>query len=31
MDFMKKPFIDILEWTDSSGGTLAWRFPLEGP
>ena len=29
MDFMKKQFIDILEWTESADGTLAWRYPME--
>ena len=29
MDFIKKQFIDILEWTEESDGTLAWRFPME--
>ena len=28
MDFIKKQFIDILEWTESGDGTLAWR--IEG-
>ena len=28
MDFIKKQFIDILEWTESSDGTLAWRYPM---
>ena len=28
MDFIKKQFIDILEWTESDDGTLAWRFPM---
>jgi membrane protease subunit (stomatin/prohibitin family) len=28
MDFIKKQFIDILEWTESGDGTLAWRFPV---
>jgi membrane protease subunit (stomatin/prohibitin family) len=28
MDFIKKQFIDILEWTETSDGTLAWRFPM---
>ena len=28
MDFIKKQFIDILEWTESADGTLAWRFPM---
>lgn len=30
MDFIKKQFIDILEWTESGEGTLAWRFPMAG-
>ena len=30
MDFVKKQFIDILEWTESADGTLAWRFPMAG-
>jgi membrane protease subunit (stomatin/prohibitin family) len=31
MDFIKKQFIDILEWTEESGdGTLAWRYPMAG-
>jgi membrane protease subunit (stomatin/prohibitin family) len=28
MDFIKKQFIDIIEWTEGSDGTLAWRFPM---
>jgi membrane protease subunit (stomatin/prohibitin family) len=28
MDFIKKQFIDILEWTESGDGVLAWRFPV---
>jgi membrane protease subunit (stomatin/prohibitin family) len=28
MDFIRKQFIDILEWTESADGTLAWRFPM---
>ena len=28
MDFIKKQFIDILEWTEAGDGTLAWRFPM---
>ncbi len=28
MDFIKKQFIDILQWTEDSDGTLAWRFPM---
>jgi membrane protease subunit (stomatin/prohibitin family) len=30
MDFVKKQFIDILEWTESGDGTLAWRYPMSG-
>ena len=30
MDFIKKQFIDILEWQEDSDGTLAWRFPMAG-
>ncbi|MEO8485462.1 MAG: SPFH and helix-turn-helix domain-containing protein [Betaproteobacteria bacterium] len=29
IDFLKKQFIDIIEWTDDSRDTLAWRFPDE--
>jgi membrane protease subunit (stomatin/prohibitin family) len=29
MDFIKKQFIDILQWTESGDGTLAWRFPMK--
>lgn len=28
MDFIKKQFIDVLEWQESADGTLAWRFPM---
>ncbi|MBC7719138.1 MAG: SPFH domain-containing protein [Chitinophagaceae bacterium] len=28
MDFLKKQFIDIIQWTESDDGTLAWRFPV---
>jgi membrane protease subunit (stomatin/prohibitin family) len=28
MDFVKKQFIDIIQWTEDSDGTLAWRFPM---
>jgi membrane protease subunit (stomatin/prohibitin family) len=28
MAFIKKQFIDILQWTEDSDGTLAWRFPM---
>jgi membrane protease subunit (stomatin/prohibitin family) len=29
MDFVKKQFIDIIQWTESGEGTLAWRFPMK--
>ena len=29
MDFIKKQFIDIIEWTEDGDGVLAWRFPME--
>jgi len=29
MDFLKKQFIDIIEWVDDSRDTLSWRFPDE--
>ena len=28
MDFIRKQFIDILQWTETDEGTLAWRFPM---
>jgi membrane protease subunit (stomatin/prohibitin family) len=28
MDFSKKQFIDIIQWTEDGQGTLAWRFPM---
>ena len=28
MDFIKKQFIDVIQWTEESDGTLAWRFPM---
>ena len=28
MDFIKKQFIDILEWVEDGDGTLAWRYPI---
>ncbi len=28
MDFIKKQFIDIIEWTETGDGTLAWRYPM---
>lgn len=27
-DFIKKQFIDVLEWTEDSNGVLAWRYPM---
>ena len=30
MDFIKKQFIDILEWTEDGDGQLAWRYPMAG-
>lgn len=29
MDFIKKQFIDILQWVEDGDGTLAWRFPMQ--
>ena len=28
MDFIKKQFIDVLQWTEEGDGTLAWRYPM---
>ncbi|MDB5898693.1 MAG: putative transrane protein, partial [Ramlibacter sp.] len=30
MDFIKKQFIDILQWTEDTDGVLGWRFPMAG-
>lgn len=30
MDFIKKQFIDVIQWTETDEGTLAWRFPMAG-
>jgi membrane protease subunit (stomatin/prohibitin family) len=30
MDFIKKQFIDVIQWTEQDEGTLAWRFPMAG-
>ena len=30
MDFIKKQFIDVIQWTEDSDGTLVWRFPMAG-
>ena len=29
MDFIKKQFIDVIQWTEASDGTLAWRYPMQ--
>jgi membrane protease subunit (stomatin/prohibitin family) len=29
MDFIKKQFIDIIQWTEPMDGILAWRFPMQ--
>lgn len=28
MDFLKKQFIDVIEWNEQQDGVLAWRFPM---
>ncbi|MEY3295828.1 MAG: hypothetical protein RLZZ451_1876 [Pseudomonadota bacterium] len=28
MDFIKKQFIDVIEWVEDGDGTLAWRYPI---
>ena len=28
--FIKKQFIDVLQWNEDSEGVLAWRFPMNG-
>ena len=28
MDFIKKQFIDIIEWVEEGDATLAWRYPI---
>ena len=28
MDFIKKQFIDVIQWTEDDGATMAWRFPM---
>ena len=30
MDFIKKQFIDVIQWTEDGDGTLACRFPMAG-
>ena len=27
VDFIKKQFIDIVQWTETSDDVLVWRFP----
>jgi membrane protease subunit (stomatin/prohibitin family) len=29
MDFIKKQFIDVIQWTEDFDGTLAWRYPMQ--
>ena len=29
-DFMKSQFIEVIEWLDDSGDTMAYRFPVQG-
>ena len=28
MDFIRKQFIDVIQWTEEDEATLAWRFPM---
>ncbi len=28
MDFIKKQFVDVIEWTESADGVLVWRYPF---
>jgi membrane protease subunit (stomatin/prohibitin family) len=30
MDFIKKQFIDVIQWTEDGDGVLGWRFPMAG-
>lgn len=30
MDFIKKQFVDVIQWTEAEPGVLAWRFPMAG-
>lgn len=30
VEFIKKQFIDIIEWTEGDDGTVAWRYPMAG-
>lgn len=29
MDFLKKQFIDVIQWTEGEPGVLAWRYPMQ--
>ena len=29
MSFFSKQFIEVIDWTESGDGTLAYRFPME--
>jgi len=29
MGFIKKQFIEVIEWTESGDGTIAWRYPMQ--
>lgn len=29
MDFIKKQFVDVIEWTESGDGVLVWRYPFQ--
>src|ERR671921_2140815 len=28
-DFIRKQFIDVIHWTESEDGVLAWRYPMQ--
>jgi membrane protease subunit (stomatin/prohibitin family) len=28
LDFIRKQFVDVIQWTEEGDGTLAWRFPM---
>ena len=28
-DFIRKQFLDILQWTEGEDGVLAWRYPMQ--
>jgi membrane protease subunit (stomatin/prohibitin family) len=30
MDFIKSQFIEVIEWTDATDNTIAYRFPVQG-